>query len=78
VNRIQYFVCEVPNALPTYQEVVVDIYKECEDCQCWGGYGTNEDGTECETCTNSDDFVIYPDRKDLIEIYGEEYANEQV
>jgi hypothetical protein len=81
VNRIQYYVCENPNSLPTYQEVVVQLYKECEDCGGYGGYGETEDGKECVTCSgiNADDYSIYPDtRAELVEIYGEEYANEQI
>lgn len=80
VNRVQYYVCEVPNALPKYQEVVVQIYKDCEDCGCAGGDGTTDEGEPCPTCTDKyDDYNIYPDtRQELIEIFGEEYANEQV
>lgn len=80
VNRIQYFVCEVPSALPKYQEVVVSLYKECEDCNCYGGYGTIDNGKECKTCsTDYSEFVVYPEtREELIELFGEEYANEQV
>lgn len=79
VNRIQYYVCEIPNATPIYQEVVVNLYKDCDTCGCSGGYGTNDDGSECETCNTEDGYVVYPEtREELIEIYGEEYANEQV
>jgi hypothetical protein len=71
VNRIQYYVCEVPNALPKYQEVVVELWKEC-DC--------NEEGEgkpDCQTCEGSGIISIYPDsREELIEIYGAEYTNE--
>jgi hypothetical protein len=79
VNRFQYYICEVPNALPKYQEVVVQVYKDCDTCGCSGGDGTTEDNEPCPECTDKyDDYNIYPDRKDLIEIYGEAYANEQV
>jgi hypothetical protein len=80
VNRIHYYVCEVPSALPTYQEVVVNLYKDCDTCGCSGGYGTTDDGADCPECSvDTDGFTIYPDtREQLIEIFGEEYANEQV
>lgn len=78
VNRIQYYVTEVPFH-DENQEVVIQLYKDCDTCGCSGGSGTLDDGSDCPTCAdNYDDYNIYPERKDLIEIYGEEYANEQV
>lgn len=70
VNRIQYFVCQVPSALPTYQEVVVCLYKEC-DCSDEG-----EGNPDCDECDGDGYMSIYPEtREELIEIYGEEVAN---
>lgn len=79
VNRYQYYVCEVPWHSED-QEVVVQLYKECETCGCYGGYGTLDNGDGCPECeTNSDLYNVYPDtRKELAEVLGEEYANEQV
>ena len=77
VDAINYYVCEVPNALPKYQEVVIKISEECEDCEYFGGNGETQDGDACETCTDKEaEYTTYPTREDLIEIYGEEYANE--
>jgi hypothetical protein len=71
VNRIQYYVCEVPNALPKYQEVVVELWKECECAE------EGEGKPDCEECESSGVISIYPhNREELIEIYGAEYANE--
>jgi hypothetical protein len=73
VNRIQYYVCEVPNALPIYQEAVVELSRECE-CNYEG-----EGKPDCQECEGSGYISIYPDtREELIEIYGEDYANEQI
>ncbi len=79
VNRYQYYVTEVPWDSED-QEVVVNLYKECDTCGCYGGYGTMEDGSECSECTNeSEKYNIYPyTREELAEVLGEEYANEQV
>jgi hypothetical protein len=78
VNRIQYYVCEKPWQ-DENQEVVVQLYKDCDTCGCSGGYGTTEDGEDCPTCSvDTNEYNVYPDRKDLIEIFGEEYANVQV
>jgi hypothetical protein len=77
VNRIQYYVTEKPWDNEN-QEVVVQLYKECDNCGCLGGYGTDDDGQDCLVCsgTNADEYNVYPDtRQDLIELYGDE-ANE--
>ena len=77
VNRIHYYVTELPYDNED-QEVVVNFYKECKDCESWGGFGSNIDGTDCQTC-NNEDYVAYPEtHEELIELLGEEYANEQV
>ena len=78
VNRIQYYVTEKPYDSDT-QEVVVQLYKECENCACYGGYGQDDDGQDCLVCSgsNADDYNVYPDtREELIELYGEKIANE--
>lgn len=78
VNRFQYYITEKPWDNEN-QEVVIQVYKDCDECGCSGGDGTTDDGEPCANCTDKyDDFNIYPERTDLIEIYGEEYANEQV
>ncbi len=79
VNRYQYYVTEVPWDSED-QIVYVQLYKECDTCECLGGYGTMDNGDECPTCTvDTDEFNIYPEtRKELAEIIGEELANEQV
>lgn len=78
VNRFQYYITEKPWDNEN-QEVVIQVYKDCDECGCSGGDGTTDDGEPCTNCTDKyDDFNIYPERTDLIEIYGEEYANEQV
>lgn len=79
VNRIQYYVTEVPWAKDT-QEVVVQLYKDCDECGSSGGDGVTDDNKPCPVCTDKyDDYNIYPDtREELVEIFGEEYANEQV
>jgi hypothetical protein len=72
VNRIQYYICEVPSALPTYQEVVVQLDRDCE-CNDEG-----EGSQDCQECSGNGYISIYPDtREELVEIYGEEYANEK-
>lgn len=79
VNRYQYYVTELPWDSED-QEVYVQLYKECDTCGCYGGYGTIDNGDECPTCSvDTDQFNIYPDtRAELAEIIGEELANEQV
>jgi hypothetical protein len=79
VNRYQYYVTEVPWDSED-QEVVVNLYKECDTCGCYGGYGTIDDGSECPECSvDTDQFNIYPEtRKELADIFGEEYANANV
>lgn len=78
VNRIQYYVTEKPYDSDN-QEVVVQLYKECENCGCYGGYGTDDDGNDCIVCQDSDEYNVYPDtREELIELLGESIANEQI
>jgi hypothetical protein len=77
VNRFQYYITEKPWD-DENQEVVIQLYKDCDECGCSGGDNELETGIPCPTCTDKhDEYNIYPDRKDLVEIYGEE-ANEQV
>ena len=73
VNRIQYYVCEVPITTEAYSEVIVSLERDC-DCAIEG-----EGKPDCEECEGSGYISIYPDtREELIEIYGEGYANEQL
>ena len=79
VNRYQYYVTELPWDSED-QEVVVQYYKECDTCGCFGGYGTIDSGDECPECSvDTDAFNIYPDtREELAEVIGKELADEQV
>jgi hypothetical protein len=70
VNRIQYYVCKTPMTLDKDIEVVVTLFKDCE-CADEG-----EGNPDCEFCLGDGTLSIYPDtREELVEIYGEEYAN---
>lgn len=76
VNRIQYYVCEVPVSSEAYREVVLELSRECV---CQDGIDIDLDSpTYCNECEGNEGYVtIYPDtRAELIEIYGEGYANE--
>lgn len=74
VNRIQYYVCEVPVTTEKYIEVVCSVDREC-DCIDEEGDG---DPT-CAECEGNGYKTIWVDtREELIEIFGEEYANEQI
>lgn len=79
VNRIQYYYCAKPWDSED-QEVYVQLYKECDTCGCYGGYGTIDSGDDCPTCSvDTNEYNIYPDtREELAQIIGEEMANEQV
>lgn len=77
VNRIQYYVCEVPLSSEAYAEVIVSLERQC-DCQ----EGIDIDLSTpvyCNECESGEGYIsIYPDtREQLIEIFGEAYANEQ-
>ena len=73
VNRIQYYVCEVPLSTEAYSQVVVELSREC-DCNVEG-----EGKSDCQECEGSGYASIYPDtREELIEIYGEKDANREV
>jgi len=69
VNRIQYYVCKTPIPLDKDIEVVVTLFK---DCEC---LNEGEATVGCDLCYDGT-ISIYPDtREELVEIYGEEYAN---
>jgi hypothetical protein len=73
VNRIQYYVCEVPVTTEAYAEVVVSLERDC-DCAEEG-----EGKPDCEECEGSGYISIYPDsREEIIDLFGEGYANEQL
>lgn len=77
VNRIQYYVCEVPLSSEAYAEVIVSLERQC-DCQ--EGIDIDLDSpVYCNECESGEGYIsIYPEtRQDLIDIYGEGYANEQ-
>ena len=76
VNRIQYYVCEVPISTEAYAEVIVSLERQC-DCQ--EGIEIDLDSpVYCDECESGEGYIsIYPDtREELIEIFGEGYANE--
>jgi hypothetical protein len=76
VNRIQYYVCEVPLSSEAYAEVIVSLERQC-DCQ--EGIEIDLDSpVYCDECESGEGYIsIYPDtREELIEIFGEGYANE--
>ena len=78
VNRMQYYITE-KSWDDENQEVVIQLYKDCDTCGCSGGDGTTDDNEPCPECTDKyDEYNIYPERTDLIEIFGEEYANAEV
>jgi len=71
VNRIQYYVCEVPVSTEAYLEVVVTLDRDC-DCAVEG-----EGNPDCQECEGNGYQTLWIDtREELIEIFGEEYANE--
>jgi hypothetical protein len=73
VNRIQYYVCKTPMSIDKDVEVVVTLFKDC-DCADEG-----EGNPDCEFCLGDGTLSIYPDtREELVEIYGEEYANQTI
>jgi hypothetical protein len=74
VNRIQYYVATVPFPKDAYIEAVVCLYKEC-DC-IDEDYEADPDCAECESGGTVN--VYAETRADLIEIYGEEYANASI
>ena len=79
VNRLQYYVCEVPWTDDNLM-AVISITQDCEDC---GGTGEepekNDDGgyDDCWLCGGRGYFTNYPEtREELIELVGEKRANE--
>ena len=84
VNRIQYYICEVPWTDENLM-AVISVEKMCEDCEGTGEQVftfTNEDQTkteeveECDTCGGRGFWQVYPEtREELIELVGEEKAN---
>jgi hypothetical protein len=81
VNRLQYFVATVPVPDDVAIEVIVSLDKECEcvDKITEGILTYREDPKpDCKECEGSGYMSIYPDtREELVELFGEEYANAQ-
>lgn len=78
VNRIQYYVCEVPLSTEAYAEVIVSLERQC-DCQ--EGIEIDLDSPKyCDECESGEGYItIWIDtREELINIYGEGYANAEV
>lgn len=63
VNRIQYYVCEVPFDEDKYQEVVVSLDLDCETC------GGEEQEETCAYCAGSGYCSYYPDTRDELAKY---------
>lgn len=71
VNRIHYYICEVPYSDPA-PDVVVEVWKEC-DCL----NDEYDPDPNCKECESGGTISIYPDTKEeLIEIFGEKAVNE--
>jgi hypothetical protein len=69
VNRISYLITTIP-APDSFVEVVICLDKEC-DCSIDG-----EGQADCTECRGDGYITIYPDTRDqLIDLYGEQYAN---
>ena len=71
VNRIQYFVCENPSNIDKYLEVVSAVYRDCPNAV------EGECERDCPDCEGDGNKTIWIDtREELVEVFGEEYANE--
>lgn len=67
VNRIQYYICEVPRTTDKFQQVLVCLDQTCETCE--GGDG-------CLDCGGAGYIAHYPDtREELVELIGDTRAN---
>lgn len=67
VNRIQYYICEVPHD-GKFQQVLVCLDQDCEECA-----GQEDD---CSECAGSGYISHYPDtREELVELLGDTRAN---
>ena len=60
VNRLQYYVCEVPWT-DENETVVISLEIECEDCN---GTGVEPDDDDCWLCGGRGYFTRYPDTQD--------------
>lgn len=70
VNRIQYYVCEVPFDETKFQEVLVCLDEDCESCE------NPEVEGDCPDCGSSGYISHYPDtREELVELLGDTRAN---
>lgn len=66
VNRIQYYICEVPHT-GKFQQVLVCLDQDCEDEEC---------PNLCSTCGGAGYIAHYPDtREELVELLGDTRAN---
>lgn len=64
VNRINYYICEVPHT-GKFQQVPTCIYKDCETCD-----GDPKD--YCADCDGMGDISHYPDtREELVALLGD-------
>jgi hypothetical protein len=70
VNRIQYYICEVPFDEDKFQEVLVCLDQDCETCE------NPETVSDCDDCGGSGYISHYPDtREELVELIGDTRAN---
>jgi hypothetical protein len=78
VNRLQYFVCEVPWTDENLT-AVISVEKECDDCNGVGEEPEkNADGSydDCWLCGGRGFFTHYPDTmEELEQLIGKERAN---
>jgi hypothetical protein len=73
VNRIQYYICEVPFDESKQQEVLVSLEQDCESCENPAGEG------DCPDCGGSGYISHYPDtREELVELLGDTRANDTI
>lgn len=69
VNRIQYYICEVPHE-DKFQQVLVSLEQDCEECE------NPETDNYCDECGGSGYISHYPDtREELVELLGDTRAN---
>jgi len=76
VNRLQYFVCEVPWEDENLM-VAISVEQECELCGGTGEQPLGEDEVEdCDTCGGRGYWQVYPDTMEELEaLIGKERAN---
>jgi hypothetical protein len=76
VNRLQYFVCEVPWEDENLM-AVISVEKECGECKGTGEQSLGENEVEdCDVCGGRGYWQVYPDTmEELEQLIGKEKAN---